>query len=133
MGQLLRVKHGFALKGEHFSEAGEFIVLTPGNFHESGGFRTRPGKDRFYQGEFPEGYLLKRNELIVAMTEQGEGLLGSAAFIPESRKYLHNQRLGLVRVKPDAADKTFVYHLFNSNYVRQQIRNSSSGAKVRHT
>src|SRR5438034_5041460 len=133
MGQLLRVEHGFAFKGECFSETGDLIVLTPGNFHESGGFRARPDKDRFYQGEFPDRYLLKRNDLIVAMTEQGEGLLGSSAFIPESGRYLHNQRLGLVRVNLDAADKRFLYYLFNSDYVRQQIRNSSSGAKVRHT
>jgi type I restriction enzyme S subunit len=133
MGQLLRVEHGFAFKGEYFSEAGDLVVLTPGNFHEAGGFRARPDKDRFYTGEFPDRYLLKRNALIVAMTEQGEGLLGSSALIPESGKYLHNQRLGLVLEKPDAADKRFLYYLFNADYVRQQIRNSSSGAKVRHT
>jgi type I restriction enzyme, S subunit len=133
MGELLKVEHGFAFKGEHFSENGDYVVLTPGNFHEAGGFRERPDKDRFYQGKFPDRYLLKRNDLIVAMTEQGEGLLGSSAFILASDKYLHNQRLGLVRAKRDAATKTFLYYLFNTDYVRQQIRNSSSGAKVRHT
>ena len=133
MGQMLRVGHGFAFKGEYFSEAGDLVVLTPGNFHERGGFRARPDKDRFYQGKFPDRYLLKRNDLIVAMTEQGEGLLGSSAFIPESGQFLHNQRIGLVHAKPDAADEKFLFYLFNSDYVRQQIRNSSSGAKVRHT
>src|ERR1700681_4990459 len=100
IGQLLRIEHGFAFKGEFFSEVGDLVVLTPGNFHEAGGFRRRPDKDRFYQGKFPDRYLLNRNDLIVAMTEQGEGLLVSSAFIPESKRYLHNQRLGLVRVKP---------------------------------
>lgn len=133
MRELLKIEHGFAFKGEHFSEAGDYVVLTPGNFHESGGFRARPDKDRFYQGKFLERYLLKRNQLIVAMTEQGEGLLGSAALIPESGKYLHNQRLGLVKPKRDEANKHFLYYLFNSDYVRQQIRNTSSGAKIRHT
>jgi type I restriction enzyme S subunit len=133
LGKLLRIEHGFAFKGEYFSEAGELVVLTPGNFHETGGFRARPDKDRFYQGRFPDRYLLRRNDLIVAMTEQGEGLLGSSALIPQSGRYLHNQRLGLVRTKTDAADKRFLYYLFNSDYVRQQVRNSSSGAKVRHT
>lgn len=66
------------------------------------------------------------------MTEQGEGLLGSAAVVPESGKYLHNQRLGLVHAKATACSR-FLYYLFNSDYVRQQIRNSSSGSKVRHT
>ncbi|WP_049975768.1 restriction endonuclease subunit S [Chthoniobacter flavus] len=133
IGELARVEHGFAFKGEYFSDAGELIVLTPGNFHEAGGFRARPGNDRFYLGKFPERYLLKRNDLIVAMTEQGEGLLGSAALIPESERYLHNQRLGLVHPKKNLADKTFLYYLFNTSYVRQQIRNTSAGAKIRHT
>lgn len=133
MGELLKVEHGFAFKSEYFSDSGELVVLTPGNFHEVGGFRARPDKDRFYQGDFPERYLLRRNDLIVAMTEQGEGLLGSAAFVPAKGKYLHNQRLGLVRPRKDLADKTFLYYLFNADYVRQQIRNTSAGAKIRHT
>jgi len=133
MGELMKVEHGFAFKGEHFSESGELIVLTPGNFHETGGFRSRPDKDRFYLGKFPDRYLLSENDLIVAMTEQGEGLLGSSALIPECGKYLHNQRIGLVRPNKDSADTTFLYYLFNTGYVRQQIRNSSAGAKIRHT
>src|SRR5436190_8834901 len=132
LGDLIRVVHGFAFKGEHFTESGKHIVLTPGNFQENGGFRLRPGKDRFYQASFPERYLLKRRDLIVAMTEQAEGLLGCAAFIPEADKFLHNQRLGLIRPK-EAEDAQFLYYLFNSDYVRQQIRSSSSGAQVRHT
>jgi len=86
MGELVKVEHGFAFKGEYFSDTGELVVLTPGNFHERGGFKLRPDKDRFYQGKFPDRYLLNRNDLIVAMTEQGEGLLGSSALIPESGK-----------------------------------------------
>ncbi|MBL8394871.1 MAG: restriction endonuclease subunit S [Candidatus Accumulibacter sp.] len=133
LGDLLTVEHGFAFKGEYFSDAGELVVLTPGNFHERGGFRPRPEKDRFYLAAFPERYLLKQGDLIVAMTEQGEGLLGSSALIPEGGRYLHNQRLGLIREKPSKADRRFLYYLFNAPTVREQIRNSSSGAKVRHT
>jgi type I restriction enzyme S subunit len=133
IGDYVRVEHGFAFKGEYFSYDGEYVVLTPGNFHEAGGFRERVGKDRFYQGKFPDRYLLKRGDLVVAMTEQGEGLLGSAALVPADSKYLHNQRLGLVKERPAIADRRFFYYLFNTGSVRQQIRNSSSGAKVRHT
>ena len=68
------------------------------------------------------------------MTEQAEGLLGSSALIPESQKYLHNQRLGLVtRVRDDRIDKLFLYYLFNTRQVRAQIRATASGVKVRHT
>ncbi len=68
------------------------------------------------------------------MTEQAEGLLGSSAIIPRSGLYLHNQRLGLVQILDRLqADQHFVYYLFNSKPVRQQIRGSASGVKIRHT
>ena len=67
------------------------------------------------------------------MTEQGEGLLGSAAVIPKSDAYLHNQGLGLITVDKTKINKNFLYFLLNASHVRQQIRNSSSGTKVRHT
>ena len=133
LGELVRIEHGFAFKGEFFAESGRQILLTPGNFHEEGGFRSRPGKDRYYSGEFPERYVLERHALIVAMTEQGEGLLGSAALVPDAEIYLHNQRIGRVKERHELADRRFLYYLFNTDHVRQQIRNSSSGTKVRHT
>ena len=134
LGDAIRVKHGFAFKSQYFSDSGEFIVLTPGNFNEEGGFRLRPSKDRFYTGEIPEDYVLNEGDLIVAMTEQGPGLLGSAALIPESEKYLHNQRLGLIQeIDNEVLDKYFLYYLFNTRPVRGQISGSATGTKVRHT
>ena len=134
LGDAIRVKHGFAFKSQYFSDSGEFIVLTPGNFNEEGGFRLRPSKDRFYTGEIPEDYVLNEGDLIVAMTEQGPGLLGSAALIPESGKYLHNQRLGLIQeIDNKFLDKYFLYYLFNTRPVRGQISSSATGTKVKHT
>ena len=134
LGDAIQVKHGFAFKGRFFTSSGTHVVLTPGNFHEGGGFRLRPGKDRFYSGDIPEEYILKEDDLIVAMTEQGPGLLGSSALIPESGRYLHNQRLGLVELRDDTAfDTRFLYYLLNTRAVRDQISGSATGTKVRHT
>lgn len=134
LGDGIHVKHGFAFKGEFFASAGEYMVLTPGNFLEKGGFRVRDGKERYYHSDFPDEYLLAESDLIVAMTEQGEGLLGSAARIPPDGKYLHNQRLGLVEiVEPNLFDKRFLYWVLNSPSVRAQIRATATGTKVRHT
>jgi len=134
LGDAIHVRHGFAFKGEHFSSTGELMVVTPGNFLETGGFRVRAGKERYYSGDFPDSYLLKKGDLIVAMTEQGEGLLGSAARIPEDDRYLHNQRLGLVTVtNKQLIDERFLYWIFNSPSCRAQLRGSATGAKVKHT
>jgi type I restriction enzyme, S subunit len=134
LGSAIHVKHGYAFKGELFSDSGDYIVLTPGNFNEGGGFRSRPEKDRAYMGDIPESFVLDEGDLIVAMTEQGPGLLGSSALIPEAARYLHNQRLGLVdQIDSTLLEKRFLYFLFNTRSVRGQISGSASGTKVRHT
>lgn len=130
----IHIKHGFPFKGEFFSDQkSEYIVLTPGNFYEEGGFKRQPGKEKFYTGEIPEEYLHQKGDLIVAMTEQAAGLLGSCARVPESGLYLHNQRLGLITTDPQVLHKDYVYYLFRTRAVREQIRLTSSGSKVKHT
>jgi len=134
LGDLLQIKHGYAFLGEHFATTGSHIVLTPGNFLDDGGFKEKGEKEKWYNGPIPEDYILSEGDVIVAMTEQAEGLLGSSAIIPRSGIYLHNQRLGLVQIRDQGrADKHFIYYLFNSKPVRQQIRGSASGMKIRHT
>lgn len=132
LGDLLRVKHGWAFKGEFFSETGIQSILTPGNFYESGGFKANTSKDRFYIGEYPKEYLCSKGDLIVAMTEQAAGLLGSTAIVPEDNRYLHNQRIGLISCN-EYLNKDFTYYLFMTQTVRQQISRSASGTKVKHT
>ena len=49
------------------------------------------------------------------MTEQAAGLLGSPILVPESDKFLHNQRLGLVTKKPGVPwTNEFFFHVFNT-------------------
>jgi type I restriction enzyme S subunit len=134
LGELLQIKHGYAFLGEHFGNNGTHVVLTPGNFLEDGGFNEKSDKAKWYSGPIPDDYVLKEGDLIVAMTEQAEGLLGSSALVPRSGVYLHNQRLGLVQILDrEQTDQNFIYYLFNSKPVRQQIRASASGTKIRHT
>ncbi|MFC4251423.1 restriction endonuclease subunit S [Sinimarinibacterium flocculans] len=130
---LIHVKHGFPFKSEYFADAGKHVVLTPGNFWESGGFKYQPGKEKFYDAQFPADYLHKRGDLIVAMTEQAEGLLGSMAFVPEDGRYLHNQRIGKVTATSGDIDLGFLYYAFRTQSVRTQLSNTASGSKVRHT
>ena len=132
LGELLRVKHGWAFKGEFFSDTGVQSILTPGNFYESGGFKANPSKDRFYSGDYPKEYLCSKGDLVVAMTEQAAGLLGSTAIVPEDNRYLHNQRIGLISCN-GSLNKDFAYYLFMTQSVRQQISRSASGTKVKHT
>jgi type I restriction enzyme S subunit len=134
LGELIHIKHGWAFKGEYFGNEGELIILTPGNFFEKGGFRQVAGKEKFYHGEFPEEFLLKKDDLVIAMTEQGPGLLGSPALVLGDDTYLHNQRTGLIKaIDKERISYKYLYYLFFTSIVRNEIFASATGTKVKHT
>jgi type I restriction enzyme S subunit len=132
--ELCDIKHGYAFESEFFSNEGDYVLLTPGSFYEEGGYRDRGEKQKYFSGEIPGDYVLHKGDMLVAMTEQAAGLLGSPIIVPESDKFLHNQRLGLVVRKPGVAwANEFFFHVFNTQPVRKAIHDTASGAKVRHT
>ncbi|MBN8450225.1 MAG: restriction endonuclease subunit S [Candidatus Accumulibacter sp.] len=128
LSELCDIKHGYAFEGEFFRSEGDYVLLTPGNFYEKGGYRDRGEKQKYYIGDIPSDYVLKEGDLLVAMTEQAAGLLGSPILVPESDKFLHNQRLGLVTKKSSAAwTNEFFFHVFHLQFVRKAIHASASG------
>ena len=134
LGESLAVRHGFAFRGEFFRDSGDLIVLTPGNFNDGGGFKQKGGAEKYYDGPVDRRYLLSKGDVVVAMTEQTRGLLGSSATVPESNRYLHNQRLGLLEISdPLRLNMRFCYHLLNHRDIRDQIQATATGAKIRHT
>lgn len=136
LGEFISIKHGWAFKGEFFAEDGKHLLLTPGNAYEAGGLKLRPGKEKFYAGEFPPEFLMREGDMLVVMTDliQAAPILGGAIVVPEDDRYLHNQRLGLVEYLPDSeVDRTFLYYVLNSPAYRGQVRGSATGATVRHT
>lgn len=136
LGSICNFKHGFAFKSEYFTENSDLVLLTPGNFFEEGGYKDRGNKQKYYDGPFPKDFLLTKNSLLVAMTEQAVGLLGSPALVPDDDIFLHNQRLGLVELTSEFEGKVsmeFLFHLFNTKHFRSKVQETASGAKVRHT
>ncbi len=132
--ELFNIKHGFAFKSKYFSRSGKYILLTPGHFYEEGGYRDRGEKTKYYVGDIPDGFIAKKGDIMIAMTEQAPGLLGSPIIVPEANKYLHNQRLGLIKYKQEnILDTNYLAYLFNTKKIRSQIHQSASGVKVRHT
>lgn len=52
----IKVKHGFAFKGEYITtEENDDILITPGNFNIGGGFKN--SKMKYFTGEYPEEYI----------------------------------------------------------------------------
>lgn len=133
--RVMDIKHGYAFSSESFtSKPSNYILTTPGNFYEDGGFRHRGEKTKFFKGEVPPSFILQAGDLIIPMTEQAAGLLGSPAFIPEDgKKYLHNQRLGKLELFSQEIVPDYVFWFFNSTFLRSELARTCTGMKVRHT
>jgi len=133
LDDVIWIKHGYAFKGKYFcDEKTDFLLVTPGNFSIGGGFQEKP---KYYNGQIPKDYILKKDDVIVTMTDLSkEGdTLGYSALVPENEKYLHNQRIGLVSVKTDAPLKEYIYWLMRTREYQRFIVNHASGSTVKHT
>lgn len=135
LGDLIEIKHGYAFSGTYITQEDNGIVLvTPGNFRIGGGFQEE--KCKFFNGDVPEEYILRPGDLIVTMTDLSKNTdtLGYSALVPKSsRTYLHNQRIGLVKMKTDCVDYKFLYWLMRTHTYQRTIANSATGATVKHT
>ncbi|GAA0250349.1 restriction endonuclease subunit S [Pseudomonas rhodesiae] len=136
LGDLFKVKHGFAFKGEHFTnEKHKTVLVTPGNFAVGGGFKDE--KRRYYRGPILSDYILKPGQIVVTMTDLSKeaDTLGFAGRIPDdSNTWLHNQRVGLLEFKHKApAIPRFVEYLLRSHEYRSWVIGSATGTTVKHT
>lgn len=135
LGELVNVTRGMSLPGENYSEEGELVRLTLGNFdYARGGFKENTSKkDIYYTGDVKDEYILKKGDIITPLTEQTVGLLGSTAMIPESGKYIQSQDVALVTCTTDKIDPLFCYYLISSDIVRKQLSAAAQQTKIRHT
>lgn len=137
LGEFIKVKHGFAFKGDYIvPDETDKILVTPGNFHIGGGFKS--DKFKYFNCEdFPQDYILKSGDIVVTMTDlsKDSDTLGYSAIIPfsKNKKYLHNQRIGLVQFISNKVCPDFVYWLLRTKEYQSYIVGSASGTSIMHT
>ena len=132
---LITIKHGFAFSGEHIkTEDNGVVLVTPGNFRIGGGFKE--DKCKFFDGGYSDEYVLHSGDLVVTMTDLSKAIhtLGYSAIVPQTKRvYLHNQRIGLVRIISDILDKGYLYWFMRTPKYQKTIAATSSGSTVHHT
>ena len=135
LGEVLDVQRGASLSGEFYSESGNRIRLTLGNFdYPSGGFKINTSKkDIYFTGHINPKFILKKGDLITPLTEQVAGLLGTTAFIPEDDVYIQSGDIGLVTTNENRLLKGYAYYLLNSSIIKRQLGASAQQTKIRHT
>ena len=133
--EVLEVKRGTTLSGEYYSDIGDKIRLTLGNFdYPGGGFKKNTSKsDIYFTGDVKSQFILRKGDIITPLTEQVSGLLGETATIPEDNKYIQSGDIGLIIPNSEKLNSRFAYYLISSSVIKKQLDVSSQQTKIRHT
>ena len=140
IGDLIDIEHGYAFKGRFVHDDPQVqsdILLTPGNFAIGGGFKD--DKFKYYGGDVPEAFVLHPDDLLVTMTDLSKesDTLGYPVLVPsrtDNRRYLHNQRLGKIKLKEtNDVESRYLYYVMCSRDYRNEILASCTGTTVKHT
>jgi type I restriction enzyme S subunit len=139
LASIITIKHGFAFKGEFFSDAETSrVLLTPGNVKIGGGLKIDKVKYYAEDAPLPEDYILAPGDLVVSMTDlsKASDTLGFAFLVPKLGKlqFLHNQRLGLIEpVDGVPYFRHFMDQMFRDVRYRGMVKGSATGVSVKHT
>lgn len=135
LGELMDVKRGASLAGEHYATSGDYIRLTCGNFdYQNNSFKLNTSKDNlFYTGPIRKEFIMKKGDIITPLTEQAIGLLGSTAIIPEDDKYIQSQDIAKIICNKDLLCPSFAFYLISSDSVKKQLSAAAQQTKIRHT
>lgn len=134
LGQLMKIKHGFAFKSSQYVKKSNYVLVTLANISEDNDFKYNLGKMTFYGGDFPREYVLNEGDLIMPLTEQVIGLIGNSAFVPDTKDYMFvlNQRVGKVLPNDTLVDKFYLHYLLATSLVKEQLEHRASGTKQRN-
>lgn len=134
LGEILKVKHGFAFKSQNYVNKSEFVLVTLANISSTNNFQFNEKKLTYYNGEFPNEYILNEDDLIIPLTEQVIGLFGNTAFIPKVKgiSFLLNQRVGKIIPIKNRANNYYLHYLLATDLVRKQLEHRASGTKQRN-
>lgn len=134
LGELLKIKHGYAFKSENYVKQSNYALVTLANISETNNFQINKEKTTYYGADFPEEFILRKGDLIMPLTEQVIGLFGNSAFVPciEGITFVLNQRVGKVIPQRGKADKYFLHYLLSTKSVREQLEYRASGTRQRN-
>ena len=133
----ISISHGYAFSGDAFFDSPPGgVLLTPGNFHRDGGLYFNSANTKFFRGDVPASTVLKRGEMVTVMTDLSPQtlILGRFAIIDTDFPVLHNQRIGLVRLKQSNKwNWQFLCAALGNERLRRVIIRNATGTTVRHT
>lgn len=125
VGDFVKVQSGFAFKSKDWG-TGENPVIKIKNIHENHIELENCDKVNDSAAEKASAFLLKPNDLLIAMTGATVGKIG---LMPRTKiNYYLNQRVGIFRSVIEQNPVYFLFCFFNSVTAKAHILNFASGA-----
>jgi type I restriction enzyme S subunit len=135
---LIDFKNGYAFKSKELSSKTitPYGVFKMGHIKVGGGFNQNYKTD-FYTSKLTSKmneYELKTGDILMCMTDLKNNvkLLGhTALFFEQDKKYLVNQRVGLIKHKDQISNYPYIYCLTNEvNFLKRIRKTANSGVQV---
>lgn len=111
------------------SDNGDNLLVNLGNIQPFGGYRA--GKEKGYLGEINVSQRIRTHDLIMAVTEQAEGLAGYVALVPTLRKPAVIS-MDLVKLIPKSLPGSYIYASLRFGGLSHVISSLANGAKIKH-
>jgi type I restriction enzyme, S subunit len=134
LGEISKLKNGYAFSSDLFSKAGP-IVITPGNFKLEGGLKFNEKNTLRYSGFVSKDMQFKNGDLLIVMTDLTPdcNLLGKPGFVNSEEVILHNQRIGKIIITSNIINQEYLYWFFVSELFSKRMKETATGSTVRHT
>ena len=62
LGEILKIKHGFAFKSENYVDESEYALVTLANISSTNNFQFNKDKTTFYGAPFPDDFIFLGNK-----------------------------------------------------------------------
>jgi type I restriction enzyme S subunit len=127
IGDIYKIKSGYAFKSEELNETGEFPVIKIGNIGEDG---INVNSSQYFNGNLNEKiqkFELHEGDFLVAMT--GAQIGKSGLMPPNNSRCFLNQRVGkFYSTKPEIKSNFFINMFSRIGYFREAIEMYAQGA-----
>ena len=139
-GEQFTFKNGYAFKSNQLIKEEGIPVFKMGHIKRGGGFNANGTKSYFPVNLIDEkisAYFIQKGDLLMSMTDMKSNMviLGNTALMPESNKFLLNQRCGLLRKNTKTyLNYPYMYYFTNEKSVVEELRSrANSGVQVNLT
>lgn len=111
-------QNGFAFTSENYVENG-IPIISMANISLDGKFQFDYSNAKKWEKESLDdlqSYIIEKGDVIIAMTDvtPTKNLIGRMAFVSSDGPFLLNQRVGLLRINKEKAERKFIYYVGNT-------------------